>query len=75
MVIFGFMDYEDQFGSVHRSGYGRVYAPIRDVRPANINSEDFYNRNNLVYFDTPSTYNFDLPRDTKGAWIEPSLKP
>jgi hypothetical protein len=60
LYVYGYVDYVDTFGKRHRSGYGRVYDPKKDIRLANLTDEQYANRNNLVYFTLPE-YNYDRP--------------
>ena len=56
LIIFGYVDYIDQFGDHYRGGYGRQLIP-----------QTF--KNNLGFPDCPAKLNFDEPR-TKGAWLD-----
>jgi len=56
LIIFGFVDYIDKFGTRHRAGYARLYDPSVDRL---IPEEEA--RNNLPIFQHRD-YNFDRPR-------------
>lgn len=60
MVIFGYVDYIDQFGQRHRAGYGREYSVILDERDR-YTTEDFLRRSNLAFIQEPN-YNYDRER-------------
>lgn len=61
LMIYGYVDYIDRFGARHRSGYGRVYEPLRDIHLTGISPEEFRARNNLLYV-LKDGYNYDRPR-------------
>jgi hypothetical protein len=78
LVVYGFIDYEDQFGTVHRAGYARVYDHRCDIRPAGpttmVSDEKWAERNNLMFLESRDTYNFDLPV-SRPFWKGPRAKP
>jgi hypothetical protein len=49
--FYGYADYRDEFDSVHRSGYGRVYIP-----------KGATDGNNLIFSDALEKYNYDDPK-------------
>ena len=61
LYLIGYVDYIDQFGKRHRSGYARVYQPTIDDRGSYGTDAEFDARNNLV-FVTHGGYNYDRPR-------------
>lgn len=61
MLVFGYIDYADQFGVAHRAGYGRLYEALRDERDRYESDETFLSRNNLIFMDDPTAYNYDRP--------------
>lgn len=70
-LIFGYVDYIDQFRQRHRAGYGREYSALLDD-PENYPAEDFPRRSNLV-FVPEFNYNYDRLRQRGEGhdWNEP----
>lgn len=65
LLLFGYVDYIDQFGDRHRSGYGRTYIPARDLRENYPSDDRFNNRSNLDFVTQPG-YNYDIEIDGQG---------
>ena len=62
LLVFGYVDYIDKFGSRHRGGYARMYDyAIDQTRPPIISHDDYARRNNLPNFPHRA-YNYDRLR-------------
>lgn len=60
-LIYGYVDYIDQFEQRHRAGYGREYNHALDDPDEYASPSDFEKRSNLPFI--PETgYNYDRPR-------------
>ena len=77
LYVFGYVEYIDKFGILHRGGYARRFdsdsgpnAPII-VRSGDSlqRTEDVLRRNNLIFIDQPR-YNYDITKSPGGSWPE-----
>jgi hypothetical protein len=77
LFLFGYVEYTDWFGDVHRGGYARRYDRERDgiavpkVDPDNalLRTEELAERNNLPFVDQRH-YNYDITQNADGTWPE-----
>ena len=72
LYIYGYVNYVDQFGIRHQSGYARFYDPGQNIRQSGVTDEEFANRSNLNFVTNPN-YNYDRERKPGDGndWNEP----
>lgn len=62
LLVYGYVDYIDQFGCRHRSGYAMRYEPdLDDLTTYERDGEAFDRRDNLIFM-TQYGWNYDRPR-------------
>jgi len=72
LLVWGYVDYINQFGRHHRAGYGREYSATLDD-PSIYPWDDFPKRSNLAFVPEPN-YNYDRERrqDDGTDWDQPN---